>query len=137
MCASCWNLDFNVDTSTGTECAWLRSPILPKAFVLELLDFVLGANAPIFETSSIFEHALLSRVRFTVGPPMLRPVGFGPGLQNWKENENLQLAGSMSHRTEGLRTTEEWRLAQACHLLLAQLHNSLGSNALAPLLELM
>ncbi len=52
--------------STGTECAWLRSPILPKAFVLELLDFVLGANARTFQMSPIFEHALLSRVRFHV-----------------------------------------------------------------------
>jgi hypothetical protein len=49
--------------NAGTACAWLRSPILPKSFVLELLDFVLGANARTFQTVAIFEHALLSRVR--------------------------------------------------------------------------
>ncbi len=43
------------------EFKWLRSPILPKSFVLDLLDFVLGANAVVFQTSPVFEHAMLSR----------------------------------------------------------------------------
>ena len=48
--------------AAGAECAWLRSPMLPRTFVLELLDFVLGANAATFRASPVFEHALLARV---------------------------------------------------------------------------
>jgi hypothetical protein len=41
---------------------WLRAPALPRPFVLELLDFVLGHSAAVFREIPAFEHALLVRV---------------------------------------------------------------------------
>ena len=41
---------------------WLRAPALPRPFVLELLDFVLGHSAVLFREIPAFEHALLVRV---------------------------------------------------------------------------
>ena len=41
---------------------WLRAPALPRPFVLELLDFVLGHSAALFREIPAFEHALLVRV---------------------------------------------------------------------------
>ena len=41
---------------------WLRAPALPRPFVLELLDFVLGHSAALFRDIPAFEHALLVRV---------------------------------------------------------------------------
>jgi hypothetical protein len=41
--------------------AWLRAPALPRPFVLDLLDFVLGNSARVFRELPAFEHALLVR----------------------------------------------------------------------------
>ena len=41
---------------------WLRAPALPRPFVMDLLDFVLGNSAPVFRELPAFEHALLLRV---------------------------------------------------------------------------
>lgn len=41
---------------------WLRAPALPRPFVLELLDFVLGHSVFVFREIPAFEHALLVRV---------------------------------------------------------------------------
>lgn len=41
---------------------WLKAPALPRPFVLELLDFVLGNSAAVFRELPAFEHALLVRV---------------------------------------------------------------------------
>jgi hypothetical protein len=88
--------------------------------VLELLDFVLGANAHTFQTVAIFEHALLSRVRTPnahrhSGTPHTRAVftaAPAPMSQfSWVGNWGLK----------------PWtlRVPQVCHLLLAQLSDLL------------
>ena len=41
--------------------AWLKAPALPRPFVLDLLDFVLGNSARVFRELPAFEHALLVR----------------------------------------------------------------------------
>ena len=41
---------------------WLRAPALPRPFVMDLLDFVLGNSAAVFRELPAFEHALLLRV---------------------------------------------------------------------------
>ncbi len=41
---------------------WLKAPALPRPFVLDLLDFVLGNSAAVFRELPAFEHALLVRV---------------------------------------------------------------------------
>ena len=41
---------------------WLRAPALPRPFVMDLLDFVLGNSAPVFRELPAFKHALLLRV---------------------------------------------------------------------------
>jgi hypothetical protein len=41
---------------------WLKAPSLPRPFVMDLLDFVLGNSAPLFRELPAFEHALLLRV---------------------------------------------------------------------------
>ena len=41
--------------------AWLKAPALPRPFVLDLLDFVLGNSARVFHELPAFEHALLVR----------------------------------------------------------------------------
>ena len=41
---------------------WLKAPALPRPFVMDLLDFVLGNSAPVFRELPAFEHALLLRV---------------------------------------------------------------------------
>jgi len=46
----------------GGDATWLRSPPLPKPFVLELLDFILNASADLFRTLHDFESAVTGRV---------------------------------------------------------------------------
>lgn len=41
---------------------WLKAPALPRPFVMDLLDFVLGNSAAVFRELPAFEHALLLRV---------------------------------------------------------------------------
>eukprot|EP00884_Botryococcus_braunii_P011071 jgi/Botrbrau1/19966/Bobra.0059s0082.1 len=49
-------------TANEAMLRWLNVPDLPRPFVLDLLDFVLGNNPAIFMTNPAFEHALLVRV---------------------------------------------------------------------------
>ncbi|KAK9834027.1 hypothetical protein WJX81_004391 [Elliptochloris bilobata] len=49
-------------TANEAMLKWLRAPALPRPFVLELLDFVLGHSAAVFREIPAFEHALLVRV---------------------------------------------------------------------------
>ena len=48
----------------GGDATWLRSPLLPKPFVLELLDFILNASAELFRTLHDFESAVTGRVSY-------------------------------------------------------------------------
>lgn len=50
------------DAANEAMLKWLRAPALPRPFVLELLDFVLGHSAALFRDIPAFEHALLVRV---------------------------------------------------------------------------
>ncbi|DBA68408.1 TPA: hypothetical protein ACH3X2_013711 [Trebouxia sp. C0005] len=49
-------------TASEGMLKWLKAPTLPRPFVLDLLDFVLGNSAAVFRTMPAFEHALLVRV---------------------------------------------------------------------------
>ena len=48
--------------TAGGDATWLRSPLLPKPFILELLDFILNASAELFRTLHDFESAVTGRV---------------------------------------------------------------------------
>ncbi|BDA41918.1 Protein MON2 homolog [Coccomyxa sp. Obi] len=49
-------------TANSAMLVWLKAPALPRPFVLDLLDFVLGNSAAVFRELPAFEHALLVRV---------------------------------------------------------------------------
>lgn len=42
----------------GAPPQWLKTPSLPRTFVLEILDFVLTNSAPIFRALPAFENTL-------------------------------------------------------------------------------
>ena len=48
----------------GGELVWLRSPLLARPFVLEMLDFVLNSSSDVFKVLPDFQDALLSKVRY-------------------------------------------------------------------------
>lgn len=48
-------------TASEGMLKWLKAPALPRPFVLDLLDFVLGNSAAVFRSIPAFEHALLVR----------------------------------------------------------------------------
>lgn len=47
---------------TGAPPLWLKSPSLPRTFVLELLDFVLANSPDVFRRLPPFQNALAVRM---------------------------------------------------------------------------
>eukprot|EP00887_Chlorella_sp_A99_P002554 scaffold6.g2554.t1 len=52
--------------AAGTPAAWLKAPPLPRAFVLELLDFVLTNSPDVFRLLPPFQAALSQRIAAVV-----------------------------------------------------------------------
>lgn len=99
--------------------------MLPRSFVLELLDFVLGANASIFQTSAVFEHALLSRLSHCALWMDLSVNFYSCADAIDIDPGQLSYAAAVPAICRVLLTQGPLNRCRICHLLLAQLHDLL------------
>jgi hypothetical protein len=55
-------LHINLDTATGSPSTWLKCPLVGRAFVLDLLEFVLLHRPAAFQAHSAFRALLQTKV---------------------------------------------------------------------------